>query len=122
METVDTLEEANRLEKQWSEKLDSWHNGYNTRECGGNQGKLSEEQKSKLRGEGNGMYGRAHTPEAKAKCREASLKRVWTPEQRQRVSESLRGERHPMYGKTHTPETLKKTFKETKGRGKWHVW
>jgi group I intron endonuclease len=69
--------------------------GYNLREGGGANGKLSEETKQKLR---EVQLGKTHTDETK-----------------QKMSEAHRGKKHHMYGKKHTEETRQKISKARLG-------
>lgn len=94
--------------------------GYNLKEGGGSNGKMSEETKKKMskaqQGENNSFYGKAHTHET-----------------RKNMSESRRGENHHNYGKslaentkqkiseshlgkTHTEETKQKLREENIGK------
>ena len=78
-------------------------NGYNLREGGGSNGKLSEETKQKLskahQGDKSYWYGKTQSVESNRKR-----------------SESLKGDKHHMYGKKHTEETKQKIGEASVGR------
>lgn len=85
--------------------------GYN-KTTGGDNAKPSEETKQKMRenhpdvsGEKNGMYGKNHTEEARAKMSESAKK-----------SSHNKRENNPMWGKDHTPEAKAKISATHKGK------
>jgi hypothetical protein len=102
--------------------------------------KLKEEysqlQSKRFTGEGNGFYGKTHTPEAKAKISAANSGRVQSEEEKQKqkaamtgkkrapfseewlakLTETRQGERNGMYGKTHSEETRQKIRERALGR------
>ncbi|MGL5013283.1 MAG: NUMOD3 domain-containing DNA-binding protein [Bacteroidales bacterium] len=77
-------------------------------------------------GSKNGMYGKTHTAEAKAKISKANtgnsycLGKKWSSESRKAYSEQLKGKRlgaeNPFFGKTHSRATRKHLSKVNKGR------
>ena len=79
-----------------------------------------------LKGEKNGMFGKTHTDEAKAKISRASkgnqnakgLK--WSTESKENLSKSLKGKRkgsdNSFYGKSHSDETKKRISEKRKGQ------
>lgn len=90
---------------------------------------ISEEEKAAIRtklsllnsGEGNGMYGKHHSEEAKKYlsywaefCRDNSVYR--TEDFRQKMSALTSGENNGMYGKHHTEESKAKMSANSKGK------
>lgn len=89
-----------------------------------------DSQREKVRGEGNGFYGKKHTEETKKLISEMASKRVGennsfygkthSEESRKRISEGRKGkcvgEENPFYGKTHTEETKEKMRKARIGK------
>lgn len=69
---TDSVEEALRLEAHYIQFLDSINHGYNMKEgdrVPWNKGKkMSKEYCDKLRGSGNGMWGKTHTPEVRERA------------------------------------------------------
>ena len=106
--------------------------GYNDR-YGGNNGKLSEEQKRKLSellsGENSPWYGKHHTEESKKKMSE-KLKERWEDEEYKRYmseklkerwkdeefKQSMTGENHPLYGIPCNEERKRKIGEGNKGK------
>ena len=96
----------------------------------------AELQSKKLKGSGNGFYGKNHTPEAKEKIRQKNLGNKLTPEQharliantkgkkkppiteehRAKLSAAKKGEKNNMFGKTHSEETRAKQRAMALGR------
>ncbi|AGE51349.1 GIY-YIG catalytic domain-containing endonuclease [Paramecium bursaria Chlorella virus CVG-1] len=74
-------------------------NGYNLREGGGNNGKMSDESKQKMS--------------------KARLGHIVTEETKQKISKALIGEKNQMYGKTHTNESKKKMSKALSGENNY---
>ena len=62
------------------------------------------------------LMGHKHSPETKAKIREAAIGRKSSKETNQRNSERNKGENNAMFGKHHTPETKAKISAKWKGR------
>ncbi|AGE49689.1 GIY-YIG catalytic domain-containing endonuclease [Paramecium bursaria Chlorella virus Can18-4] len=100
--------------------------GYNLKEGGGADGKMSEETKKKMSeahaGEKHHMYGKNHTEETKQKISESMsgekshmYGKTLSEETKKKMSESQTGEKNPMYGKTHTEETKKILSKSLTG-------
>lgn len=93
--------------------------------------KLSEEHKQKIAAawteerkkrwrervsrEKNGMYGRAHSEEAKRKIGESSRGRKWSEESKILHKARVSGEKNGMYGKTHSAESRLKMSEKKKG-------
>lgn len=77
---------------------------------------VKESTREKLRGENNGMYGKHHTEEAKAKIA-AGAKRFnetyWTEEQRRKHGELRKGFKH-------SEETKKKLSLARQGKSSWN--
>ena len=105
-------EELNKLEYMYIEIYETrnFNYGYNIR-YGGNNGKLSEETKRKIKenhvdnsGENNGFYGKHHTEETKRKISENS----WM--------KGKKGELSPNYGKHLTEETKQKLREANLGK------
>ena len=68
-------------------------------------------------GEGNGMYGKKHTPESREKISQA--RKFTSPENYRGEHNGMygkTGDLSPMYGKTHTPESKLKISKSKKGK------
>jgi group I intron endonuclease len=93
--------------------------GYNLREGGGSNGKMSEESKQKIseatRGDKAYWYGKKTSEEHKQKLSDARrgekhymFGKKHTEETKQKQSEVKRGEKNPNYGKTHSGETKQK--------------
>jgi hypothetical protein len=96
----------------------------------------SELQSKKLKGKGNGMFGKQHTPEAREKIKQKNLGNKLTPEQharlianttgkkkppiteehRAKLSAAKQGENNHRYGKTASEETRKKIGDRIRGR------
>lgn len=96
----------------------------------------SQLQSEKLKGSGNGMYGKKQTDIAKEKIRQANLGRIQPQEEKEKqikaitgrkrkpfnaewiakIAESNRGENNGMYGKTQSDETRRKIAKKAKLR------
>ena len=111
LETNLTLEEANKREQYWIAFYHTWIEdpqcwGYNM-QPGGNNHKMSEETKEKLRekfsGENNPFYGKHHTEESIQKIKEHLPNKE--------------GKNNPFYGKHHTEESKQKISKSKQGQG-----
>ena len=72
------------------------------------------EQKERMKGSGNPMYGKTHSPERIEALRaqvgplNPNYGHKWTDEQKKAMSEKLSGENNPNYGKHWSEETKKK--------------
>jgi len=86
--------------------------GYNLKEGGGANGKMSDETKQKISystsGEKNPMYGKTHTEETKQNIREARVGKSLSNETKQKISDSTSGEKNHNYGKNMSEETKQK--------------
>jgi group I intron endonuclease len=86
--------------------------GYNLKEGGGANGRMSGETRQKMSesktGEKNHNYGKPLSDESKQKNRDAHFGKRHTDKTKQKMSESKTGEKNQMYGKTHTEETIQK--------------
>jgi len=96
----------------------------------------AELQSIKLKGKGNGFFGKTHTPEAREKIRQKNLGNKLTPEQHAKLVANTKGKKKPplskehkaklsvlrkgegngMYGRTHSEETLAKMSAKATGR------
>ncbi len=91
------VEQLNERERHWQEYYNVLVKGLNCRltETDDKSGKLSENTVKKISkantGEKNGMYGKTHSEETKAKIRAASLLRTHTEEAKKRMSELKKG-------------------------------
>lgn len=102
-------EDLNKHEELMVEVLDTLSpNGYNLREGGGSNGKMSEDSKKKMsdakKGDKNPMWGEQHSEETRGK-----------------QSETQRGEKSHMYGKPLKESTIQK-MSESKIGEKNHMW
>lgn len=70
--------------------------------------------RSGLRGARNGMYGKTHSPEHRAKL--AEFGRNISPEKRARLSQRFSGVNNPRYGVTFSKETRRKISLALKGK------
>lgn len=81
--------------------------------------RLSDEHKKKFsdirKGCGNGMFGKKHTDEAKAKMSKKGKGR-FSGEKHPMYGSARFGELNPMYGKVHSKETRLKISKRLKGK------
>lgn len=72
----------------------------------------TEERKTKqsedFMDEGNPFYKKTHTPETRAKIKEARAKQVFSEESHRKNSESNMGEKNHFYGKSHSNESQEK--------------
>jgi len=59
-------------------------------------------------GGNNGMFGKTHTEEVKAKLSKLAKERDYSEETRAKMSENTQGERNPFFGKRHSEETKQK--------------
>jgi len=92
--------------------------GYNLREGGGANGKMSEETKIKMR---EAHCGKNLSEETKQKLREANVGKKHTNGAKQKMSVSRRGEKNHMYGKIHTEGTKQKMSEAQRGdKGHWY--
>jgi group I intron endonuclease len=132
IESIDTIDDLNRLEI-WAIEFNKTQipNGYNITEGGDGHGPLSEEQKEKLRGKGNPMYGKKHSEESKKKMSKSSKKyngmtgkkhseeakrkigeahkgREVSEETREKLSKSLTGRKGTFKGRKHSKEAREK--------------
>ena len=100
--------------------------GYNLREGGGGNGKMSDESRQKIseakRGEKHPMYGKTRTEETKHRISEATKGEKnhmygipKSDEIKKKLSDALRGEKHPMYGKTMCEESKQKQREAKRG-------
>ena len=100
--------------------------GYNLREGGGGNGKMSDESRQNIseakRGEKHPMYGKTRTDETKQRISEATKGEKnhmfgipKSDEIKKKMSDALRGEKHPMYGKIMCEETKQKQREAKKG-------
>ena len=127
-------EHTKRLETFFIRKFDSYCNGYNMTEEGGQGGKLVENfrhtegvkrkmSKDMMGNEhGAGNKGKKHSREAKRKMSNAKVGKVsWnigrehSEETKKKISKSLEGHKRNL-GKKHTEETKKKMSEKAKGR------
>lgn len=97
-------EELNKHEELMVEVLGTLSpDGYNLKEGGGSNGKMSEETKQKMSeihlGEKNHMWGEHHNDESI-----------------QKMSEAKKGDKNPMHGKRHTDETIRKMIEANIGK------
>ena len=123
--------------------------GYNLREGGGNNGKMSEETKRKMSeacsGEKHYLYGKSPSEETKQKMSEAQLGeknhnynnkfsdetkkkisealigKTASDETKQKMSEACRGNKHYLYGKSPSEETKRKMSESIRGE-KSHMY
>lgn len=86
--------------------------GYNLKEGGGSNGKMSEESKQRMsestKGEKHPMFGKNHTEETRQKQSDARIGKKHTGETKRNISEAKTGENNHMFGKNHTEETKQK--------------
>jgi len=81
------------------------------------------EQKERMKGSGNPMYGKTHSPEhiealkAQVGPLNPNYGHKWTDEQKKAMSEKLSGENNPNYGKPKTEEQKKKQSESVTGSG-----
>lgn len=102
VDTAETIEELNRKEVAWIQKLGSVEPfGYNLCYGGGNtmgynhkpesrlKMSMTKKNKGSAKGEKNHFYGKKHTEETRRKMREAwATKRVMTEEMKQKIREA----------------------------------
>jgi len=78
-------------------------------------------QSESLKGNGNGMYGRTHTPEAREKIRQKNLGNILTPEQHAKLVKNITGKKKPPFTKEHkTKMSIAKQGKSNNMWGKTH--
>lgn len=70
--------------------------------------------KGDVKGANNGMFGRTHTADARAKISKVATGRKHTDEWKREMSERLRGKPSAMLGKKHTEEAKKKISESVK--------
>ena len=107
---------------------------------GGKGKKLSDDHKRHISeatsGDGNGMYGKHHSDESKAKISQTRKERIasgeiviapvdMTEEVKTKLSDKAKERykdktKHPMYGRKHSEETRKKISEAKKGRAPWN--
>jgi group I intron endonuclease len=97
--------------------------GYNLREGGGSNGKMSEETKKRI---GTARLGKTHTEKSKRKISESQFGKTLTCETKQKMSEARRGEKSHMFGITKSEETKRKLSEAMRGEknhmyGKTHT-
>jgi hypothetical protein len=78
--------------------------------------KAKEEQALRLSGKGNPMYGKKRPQYVIDALTEGARNRVWTEEDKMKMSSRVSGKGNPMYGKTHTPEVREILRKAQTGR------
>jgi group I intron endonuclease len=108
--------------------------GYNLKEGGGSNGKLSEETKQRIseakqnmseetrrkmseatRGDKNHNYGKTKSEETKQKMSKAHTGKTLNKEYRKKISEATRGDKNHNYGKPKSEETKQKMSKAQLG-------
>lgn len=133
LKECDTQEELNQWEQYYIKELNTkYPNGYNLTDGGyGRSGyKMTEEQRLKMCGCGNPMYGvhrfgednpwygEHHTEESKKKMSEAKKGFKHSEESKQKMSEERKGEKHWNYGNHWSEETKKKLSQSRKDKTK----
>ena len=102
IQTTDTKEKADILEKMWISFYRKRNGVYNISDGG-----------SGFSGKGE---HRLLSEETKKKIAESHKGERWTEERKEKFSESHRGLNHPLYGKHHSEETKKKISESKKGK------
>lgn len=133
LKECDTQEELNQWEQYYIKELNTkYPNGYNLTDGGyGRSGyKMTEEQRLKMCGSGNPMYGvhrfgednpwygGHHTEETKLKLSELKKGFKHSEESKQKMSEERKGEKHWNYGNHWSEETKKKLSQSRKDKTK----